>query len=143
LLTGHLTVKQDEIFKIRYGLEIPSDYDELFTITSKGWWGEGFSYTVYQVSQNKHVFPWVVFKSGRNKDIETLSKRAIEYLQIKDNYKIDLVKNYSYCVIRGKRRFNDYLLVLYENRSNRCYFIEKFAGSDVTDTNGSLIDHMP
>jgi hypothetical protein len=121
--------KQDQLFQIRYGVEIPSEYKEIFSMTNTGWWSEGFSYTVYQADPEDTTLR-DDFNSGREKDVETLAKRAAEYLQITGNHQIDFRDDYSYRVIRDKRHFSNYLLILHENKSNKYYFIEKFAGRD-------------
>ncbi|MDR1321293.1 MAG: hypothetical protein LBK56_07695 [Gracilibacteraceae bacterium] len=142
LLINSWITKQDQLFQIRYGVEISNEHKEIFSITNRGWWSEGFSYTVYQADPEDTTLR-DDFNPGRDKDVETLAKRAAEYLQITKDHRIHFTDDYSYRVIRDKSHFNNYLLILHENNSNKYYFIEKFAGSDAPNQSGELLDYMP
>lgn len=109
-----------------WGLQIPSDFKEVYYTSIVGFHGDGFRYTIFETRNDVHLSFIKVFYNQQNKTIEDFIDRVIDNLAVTEDKKPPINQPYYWWVISGDKYYNNTLVIVYIPKDKMYYFFEEF-----------------
>jgi len=111
--------------ELYWGIQIPSDFKEVYHTSIVGFHGDGFRYTVFETHNNAHLSFIKVFHSQRNQTVEDFIDKVIDQLDVAENNVPSINQSYFWWVISGDKYYDNTLVILYIPNDDKYYFIEE------------------
>ena len=108
-------------------IEIPSDFNQIYHVTSDNIYARADGYTVYETPEEISSF-LQGFSSTKQSSAESFVKKIIIRLSVSENYQPPFDESYYYLERYAQ---GDRLIVIYSPKSDRCFVIESFSWDSI------------